>query len=544
MNKWWGDLSLKNKLQIPVQLILMLILLTGQHFAFVWFEERMLDEVKHKTALSAEVAFRGMNALMLNGEISDPERRKQVLEGVQRDKQLNLAEVRLIRGKPVQDQYGPGTANEQPQDEMDRAALSGAGPQVGEVAHAGDRATLRMVVPFLASKDHGGVNCLQCHTVPEGSINGAVSVVADVSHEYAFISRANIVLWGAQVFIQVVLFFVVGAVINHVIRPVRDLQQVMLAIQADGDLTRRAPVSGNDEIGQISRAFDALMGSLAEALRRVHAGAEDVMNTAAKLAQVSGKVTEGSLVQSEAAASTAASVEQMTVSITSVADSTEEVRRLSGDSLARTREGNESAAEMIREVRRIEETVKQVAASVEEFVQSTRSIAGMTQQVRDIADQTNLLALNAAIEAARAGEQGRGFAVVADEVRKLAEKSSQSAGEIDGVTTTLSDKAARAEEAIESGLTSLHATLEHIDRVTVMLDQAGNSVGEASNGVNDIAATVREQSQVSTQVAQHVENIARMAEENHVGIMQTADDIRHLGELAEELEAAIRRFKV
>ncbi|MFZ3018076.1 MAG: methyl-accepting chemotaxis protein, partial [Gallionella sp.] len=261
-------------------------------------------------------------------------------------------------------------------------------------------------------------------------------------------------------------------------------------------------------------------------------------------AGVSGKVTEGSLVQSEAAASTAASVEQMTVSIGSVADSTEDVRRLSGDSLARTREGNESAAEMIREVRRIEETVRQVAASVEEFVQSTRSIAGMTQQVRDIADQTNLLALNAAIEAARAGEQGRGFAVVADEVRKLAEKSSQSAGEIDGVTTALSEKAERAEVAIESGLTSLHATLEHIDRVTVMLDQAGNSVGEASHGVNDIAAAVREQTQVSAQVARHVENIARMAEDNHAGIMQTADDIRHLGELAEELEAAIGRFKV
>ena len=544
MKKWWGDLSLKNKLQIPVQLILMLILLTGQHFAFVWFEERMLDEVKHKTALSAEVAFRGMNALMLNGEISDPERRKQVLEGVQRDKQLNLAEVRMIRGKPVQDQYGPGSESEQPKDEMDRAALSGGETQVGEVAHAGERATLRMVVPFPASKDHGGVNCLQCHIVPEGSINGAVSVVADVSHEYAFISRANIVLWGAQVFIQVVLFFVVGAVINHVIRPVRNLQQIMLAIQADGDLTRRAPVSGDDEIGQISRAFDALMNSLAEALRRVHAGAQDVMSTATKLAGVSGKITDGSMEQSEAAASTAASVEQMTASIMSVADSTEEVRRLSGDSLARTREGNESAAEMIREVRRIEEVVRQVAASVEEFVQSTRSIAGMTQQVRDIADQTNLLALNAAIEAARAGEQGRGFAVVADEVRKLAEKSSQSAGEIDGVTSALSDKAGRAEEAIESGLTSLHATLEHIDRVTVMLDQAGNSVGEASNGVNDIAAAVREQSQVSSQVARHVENIARMAEDNHAGIMQTADDIRHLGELANELESAIGRFKV
>jgi methyl-accepting chemotaxis protein len=268
------------------------------------------------------------------------------------------------------------------------------------------------------------------------------------------------------------------------------------------------------------------------------------MKTAAKLGGVSGKVTQGSMMQSETAASTAAAVEQMTASIGSVADSTEEVRRLSGDSLARTREGNESAAEMIREVRRIEETVKHVAESVEEFVQSTHAIAGMTQQVRDIADQTNLLALNAAIEAARAGEQGRGFAVVADEVRKLAEKSSKSAGEIDGVTSALSQRAERAETEIESGLASLHTTLEHIDRVSGMLEQAGNSVSEASRGVNDIAAAVREQSQASGQVAQHVEHIARMAEDNHVDIMQTADDIRHLGELAEELESAIRRFKV
>lgn len=268
MKKWWGDLTLKIKLQIPVQLILMLTLLAGQHFAFGWLEERMLEEVKKKAALSAEVAFRGMNALMLNGEIVFPERRKQVLEGMLRDKKLNLAELRLIRGKPVQDQYGPGAAGEQPQDEMDSAALSGSGIQVGDVVRSGGRATLRVVVPFQASRDHGGIDCLQCHSVQEGSVSGAISMVADVSAEYAVIGRANIALWGALLFIQVVLFFVVGWAINHVIKPVRDLQQVMLGIQGSCDLTRRSSAKGNDEIGQTAQTFDALMDSLSALLLR------------------------------------------------------------------------------------------------------------------------------------------------------------------------------------------------------------------------------------------------------------------------------------
>ena len=544
MKRWWDELALKNKLQIPVQLILMLVLLAGQHFAFGWFEERMQDEVRQKAEVTAELAFRSMNALMLNGEISDRQRRRQILDGMLKNPLLNVAELRLVRGKPVIDQFGPGMHREQAQDDMERAALSGAGTQFGPVIRAGDKVTMRVVVPFMASRDRGGIDCLQCHRVPEGAINGAVSVVADMSQEYAFISRANVVLWAAQLFIQLVLFFVVGWVISHVIRPVRDLQQTMLYIQNSGDLTRRAPASGNDEIGQTARAFDSLMDALSEALRRVHIGAAGVLKTAERLSGISGKITDGSTVQSEAAASTAAAVQQMTVSIGSVADSTEAVRRLSELSLTQTREGNESALQMVREVQRIEEMVGQIAESVEEFVQSAHAISGMTQQVRDIANQTNLLALNAAIEAARAGEQGRGFAVVADEVRKLAERSALSAGEIDGVTSALSGRAERAEHAIETGLASLRVTLGHIEHVNGVLDQAGARVAEASHGVNDIAAAVREQSQVSMQVARSVEQMAQMAEGNHAGIVQTTENIRHLGELAEELESAIGRFRV
>jgi methyl-accepting chemotaxis protein len=191
----------------------------------------------------------------------------------------------------------------------------------------------------------------------------------------------------------------------------------------------------------------------------------------------------------------------------------------------------------------VQEAVNQIAGSVKEFVESTRAIAGMTQQVKDIADQTNLLALNAAIEAARAGEQGRGFAVVADEVRKLAEKSAQSASEIDKVTNALNQKSSHVEATVQGGLRSLLATQEHVERVSAVLTEAGESVTKSSSGVSDIASSVSEQSLASTEIARNVEKIAQMSEENHAAVNSNARDIVRLEGLARELQTAVGRFK-
>lgn len=337
--------------------------------------------------------------------------------------------------------------------------------------------------------------------------------------------------------------FMAYSVISGVARSTGDMRDAMSKTAADGDLTRHVPVHGSDEVAQSATAYNRLLDSFREVIAHVHSSADSVSSTAAELSAASVQITQGSHTQSEAASSTAAAVEEMTVSITSVSENTNAVRALSEQSLEKTREGNRSTTEMIGDVKKVEATVNQIAESVNQFIDSARTIASMTQQVKDIADQTNLLALNAAIEAARAGEQGRGFAVVADEVRKLAEKSAQSANEIDRITQSLELQSSAVEKSVQDGIQTLKSTQAHVDLVSAVLEQAGAAVEKASGGVKDIASSVSEQSLASTEIARHVESIAQMAEENHAAISQSEKGILHLSKLAVDLQETVSHFK-
>ncbi len=312
---------------------------------------------------------------------------------------------------------------------------------------------------------------------------------------------------------------------------------------AKGDFSIPVKQSTNDEMGAIAHHVEALRLDLGKIIAEINHTSTQLAEAAMTLSNSATQTSVSSHNQQEATSCTAAAMQQMAVSISSVANHAGEVKKVSEHNLRHAQNGNQSMVALKTEICSIERIVGNIAASTENFVQSTKAITAMTNRVKGLADQTNLLALNAAIEAARAGEHGRGFAVVADEVRKLAEQSAQSADEIDTITRNLCQQSVAADNAIRNGLKALQNSNVCLDTVLSSLSETSNSATQAASGVQGIEASVREQLLASDDIARNVEQIAKMTEEHEIVATETAKSASTLQELASAMQGTINRFK-
>ncbi|MDD4912516.1 MAG: methyl-accepting chemotaxis protein [Sideroxydans sp.] len=541
MTNWWSKLSLRNKLQFPIQGLLLIITLGVQHVALDKFESQVIESAREKAEVSADGVLNGLNMLMLNGIISDADQRALYVQKMgQSERMLDL---RVIRNKPVQDQFGPGLPSEQAADEMDKLALS-SGKQQTQIANHNGIQSLRVVVPFIAQKEFRGTNCLTCHTVPEGTVNGAASITLNMSEDFAVIQNAKITMWTGQVILQIMLYFMIGAIISVFVKPTQALQRAMVEMQQSGDLAKRAKVENEDEVGQTVRAFNDLTNNFQVIVTQVDGQSKQVTLAAQSLSDDAQQLSDSAQKQSDAANIAATAVSQVSAGIGQVAESTDRVAALSHESLERANRGQQSLQEMVQELRHVETAVKEIASAVSEFVDNTQSITSMTQQVRDIAEQTNLLALNAAIEAARAGEQGRGFAVVADEVRKLAEKSAHSATQIDEVTQSLGAQSSKVEKTVQRGMSALQTSQDHVTEVTKILVESNESVGSVNEGLDDIARSINSQRDAAQEIARNIERIASMTQKSNEIVHRTVVAVSGMSNVADNLTRTVGRFKV
>ena len=333
-------------------------------------------------------------------------------------------------------------------------------------------------------------------------------------------------------------------VIRRITRSLNDLGSAMDAIQTSNDLSRRVTVTSQDEIGRIGHSFNQMIQSFQEIIRQVVSNSHGVMQAAGKLSESSRRVAVRSQSQSDATTSMAAAVEEVTTSIGHVADSSQETHNIAHKSGELSSQGGEVVQGAAMEMSKIADSVNQSSQFIQQLGEHSNHISAIVNVIKEIADQTNLLALNAAIEAARAGEQGRGFAVVADEVRKLAERTARSTMEI---TTMIGSIQSGTQQAVAS----MQEGRARVTEGVAMANRAGESMSQISDGANrvitavsDISSALREQSAASNQVAQKVEIIAHMTEENSVAANEIAGEAQQLESLAGALENAVSRFKV
>jgi methyl-accepting chemotaxis protein len=321
------------------------------------------------------------------------------------------------------------------------------------------------------------------------------------------------------------------------------LSSAILTVEGTGDFGVRVNVATNDEVGLAAKSFNNLMDSFQSVEGDIAYAARMVSTSADQMSSDLGQLQESSNSQSEATSSVAAAVEELTVSIGMVADNASETEKLS-------EKANEEATAGETVVRRAAEEMALIASSVAGSAQHIQSLAEHSGQIsnivsviKDIADQTNLLALNAAIEAARAGEQGRGFAVVADEVRKLAERTTKATVEIGSLIDRMHQETGIAVSSMElsrqqadKGRTLAREVGEALSLISANVRQTGERIVE-------IAAAAREQSSATQQIATSVEQIAQMVEKNHGAVNGITEESQELKRLSDGMHRAVGLFK-
>ncbi|MCB9219517.1 MAG: HAMP domain-containing protein [Ignavibacteriales bacterium] len=332
-------------------------------------------------------------------------------------------------------------------------------------------------------------------------------------------------------------------VLDAVILPVQD-GTVVLEKMAEGDLTSRVEKDYKGDHQKIKNSINKLGDSLEDILTQITDAISATASAANQISSSAEELAAGSEEQSSQTSEVATAVEQMIATITQTAKHVVQTNESAKESGNLASEGKDVIESTINGMKKIEEVVKNSSKIIFELGESSTQISEIIQVINDIADQTNLLALNAAIEAARAGEQGRGFAVVADEVRKLAERTTKATNEIEEMITKIQSDSKNAVEAINRGNEEVGKGMEQASKAGDSMNKIVQSSNQVLEISTQVAAASEEQSTTVEQIGKSVDGINSVAHESASGVQQVAGAATDLSRLAENLQSLVSQFKL
>ncbi|MBE0510261.1 MAG: methyl-accepting chemotaxis protein [Chromatiales bacterium] len=418
-----------------------------------------------------------------------------------------------------------------------------------EIDTQGSRAALAGQSGFAIFPDYRGVNVLSAYT-PLAIDGLSWALLSEIDRDEAFQEvasmRNSIVTWAVVVGLSTFgVALVVGLLFSlSITRPIQRLAETIGIIDRDSDLSRRIDINSKDELGEMAHSFNDMLKKLHHSMREVSSSTSQLAAAAEELSAITIESNQAIETQRSETEQVATAMNEMSATVQEVSESAHKAAQAAHGADGSASKGRDVVQQTVDSIGQLADDVRSTSSVIRKLEGEAENIGTVLDVIRGIAEQTNLLALNAAIEAARAGEQGRGFAVVADEVRSLASRTQDSTTEIQTMIEALQHEARAAVDAMAKGEAQAESGVEK----AAMAGEALAEITRAVTAINDmnthIASAAEEQSAVAEEINRNIATISEVAEHNTENAEQTSRASEELAHLASQLQTLVAQFKI